>query len=83
MTSNIIFEKHKGVLNHKTNEVDFYGITFKDINIAVKYLKNIQPDDYEIWQYIDNFGLYKNGYYYVNYGWYNEAAFKELFGIKD
>ena len=83
MTSNIIFENHKGVLTHATNEVIFYGIHFKDIVCAAKYLKNVKPDDYEVWQYVDNFGLYKDGYFYLNSTWYNEAAFKELFGIQE
>ena len=83
MTSNIIFEKHRGTLEHKTNVVQFYGLFFKDINAAAKYLKGIPPDSYQAWGYEDQAGLYINGYFFYNKCWYNEAAFKDLLGIVD
>ena len=82
-TSNITFEKHPGILNHKTNIVEFYGLTFKDINTAARYLKGIPPDDYKAWGYEGDAGLCINGFFLYNNTWYNEAAFKDLLGIKD
>jgi len=83
MTSNIIFEKHQGVLEHKTNVVEFYGLTFRDINEAARYLKGVPPANYQAWGYNDQFGLYLEGYFLYNKTWYNEAAFKDLLGIRD
>ena len=83
MSSNIEFEKHSGTLDHKTDEVNFYGLSFKTIVHAVRYLKDIPPDDYNMWSYENLCGLYLNGYFYHNKTWYNEPAFKDLLGIKD
>ena len=87
MTSNITFEKHKGVLEHKTNNVNFYGLIFLNINEAITYLKNIKPGPYDSWSYNEYVGLYittEEGFqnFLVNGCWYNEEAFKELMGIQ-
>lgn len=83
MTSNIEFEKHKGTLNHETNEVNFYGLNFKTMVHAARYLTGVPPGDYQAWSYQDFCGLYLDGYFYHNKVWYNEPAFKDLFGILD
>jgi hypothetical protein len=83
MTSNITFEKHQGKLDHKTNLVEFYGLSFKDINAAARYLKGIPPDNYQAWEYNDDAGLYIGGYFLYNRTWYSEGAFKDLQGIKE
>ena len=83
MTSNIIFEKHKGTLDHKTNVVEFYGIRFQDINVAARYLTGVPPDNYQVWGYENEMGLFINGYFFHNRIWYNETQFKELMGIKE
>jgi hypothetical protein len=42
----IEFEKHKGILDTQTGQVEFYGLIFKNINIAVDFLKHVTPGNY-------------------------------------
>ena len=48
----IIFEKHRGILNETDNSVIFYGVYFDNILIASKSLKNLIPGEvYYMWCY--------------------------------
>ena len=48
----IIFERHRGVLNETDNSVIFYGVYFDNILSAAKSLKNLIPGEvYYMWCY--------------------------------
>jgi len=81
--SNVIFEGHKGILDNSTNEVLFYGLLFRDMVVASRYLKKLHPDDYVPWEYNGYTGLVLGSMYFYDGIWYNEAAFKELLGIEN
>jgi len=82
--SAVTFENHKGILDHETSRVVFYGLEFKTMVEASRYLKDVPPDDYQVWSLDDHCGLYSpSGFYFFDKSWYNEDAFKELFGIQD
>ena len=46
----VSFEGHKGTGDYD-GRVNFYGMEFKSILDAVKYLKFLKPGDYSIWTY--------------------------------
>ena len=49
----IEFQKHKGILDTQNGHVEFYGLYFKNINIAVNFLKQVTPGNY-VGTIIDN-----------------------------
>lgn len=78
----ILFRTHEGLLNPDENTVMFYGMGFKNIVEAIKFLKDV-PDapygTYKSWYYNMHKGLKhsKTGQVYVDYRWLPDEKFAE------
>ena len=77
---NITFEQHQGTLNINDNSVEFYGIQFKTIVEAIKFLANVEPGvEYERWFYRRHKGLVNSndGWIYVDLKWFPDSDMAE------
>lgn len=45
----IFFEQHVGALDPDTNNVRFYGLYFRSMREAAKFLTNLYPGEYDPW----------------------------------
>lgn len=80
----INYNSHEGLLNPDENTVMFYGIGFKNIIEAIKFLKEVPSapyGTYERWFYNLNVGLKnkKTGQIYVDSRWLSNEKFAETY----
>jgi hypothetical protein len=67
-------------LNIEDNSVEFYGIEFKTIIEAVKFLKNVEPGiKYGLWFFRRHKGLMNtnDGWIYVDLRWFPDSDMAE------
>ena len=83
----ISYSKHYGLLNSDDSSVVFYGLGFKDICEAMKFLKDLIPPKhkdeyiYNTWFYNFHKGLihFKTGQVYVDFRWLPNEKFAEQY----
>lgn len=83
----ISYNKHYGLLNPDDNSVMFYGMGFKDICDAMKFLKDLEPPSYrdeyiyQPWHYNMHKGLLhiKTKQIYLDSRWLPNEKFAEQY----
>ncbi len=68
----IQFEKHHGVMDSSTGSVTFYKLIFNNMIEASKFLKDLDPGNYQGWVRGDHFGVVDldTEWIYSNFDWH-------------